>query len=112
MLDIADTRHEGILVVAPMGRLDSATAGVLETWLMERIASGETHIVLDFDRLFYISSAGLRVVLMAGKRVKAAGGRLELCALAPPIREVFEISGFFKLFDVHATLDEALAAAR
>ena len=55
--------------------------------------------MLDLGRLDYISSAGLRVVLIAAKRLKSVGGALVLCTLNPSVREVFEISGFASILE-------------
>ncbi len=93
----------------PTGRLDSATSGDLESLLIERLDQGCASVVLDLSDLDYISSAGLRVVLMAGKRLRATGGRLALACLRDSVRDLFDMSGFLVLFPVFATLDEALA---
>ena len=57
--------------------------------------------------IFYISSAGLRIVLLAAKRMKSAGGRLVLCSLNPQIAEVFDISGFTRILDILPSRDAA-----
>lgn len=93
-LDLKDDIHW----LSLRGRLDSATAGDLEQVLLPLFAGGVA-VVVDFAELAYISSAGLRVVLMAAKRAKQAGGRLMLCSLSSVVREVFEISGFLKILD-------------
>ena len=66
-------------------------------------------LVLDFAALDYISSAGLRLVLVLAKRLKQERGRLVLCAMQPHVHEVFDISGFLAILDVQATRQEALA---
>ena len=63
--------------------------------------------MVDFSALTYVSSAGLRVILMAAKRVKQSQGKLVLFGLSPQVREVFEISGFLKILDV---VDDRAAA--
>jgi anti-anti-sigma factor len=65
-------------------------------------------LLLDFTELDYVSSAGLRVLLIAAKRVKACQGRLAICALRPDVLEVFEISGFTKIFSLYPTRAQAL----
>ena len=55
-------------------------------------------LLLDLEKVAYVSSAGLRVFLMLAKQSRAAGGRLALCSLAPEVKEVFDISGFTALF--------------
>ncbi len=104
--------HGVVDVFRPAGRLDSATSGDLESLLLERLEQGCRGVVLDLSELDYISSAGLRVVLMAGKRLCAGGGRLALARLRDSVRDLFEMSGFLSLFPVLATVDEAMAASR
>ena len=89
------------------GRLDSATANDLQQVLLPLLAGASSVVLLDFAELGYISSAGLRVVLMAAKRAKQAGGRLLLCGLSSAVREVFEVSGFLKILEVCATHEDA-----
>jgi len=99
----------GAHVVKPKGRLDSSTGPAFESELMQLIERGIARLLLDFSELQYISSAGLRVVLLAAKRVKTANGRLALCSLNPQITEVFKISGFDALIDIHPNSEAALA---
>lgn len=108
-MDIETATHGDLLVVSPMGRLDSNTSPRLEALLLERISGGETRVSVDFSGVDYISSAGLRVLLMAAKRTGAAKGHFSMHALSPQIREVFEISGFLSILSVHDTLDGVLA---
>lgn len=105
--DMAD----GVAVFIPSGRIDSQTSKSFEEAVLAAIAAGSTRMVFDFADLAYISSAGLRVVLLAGKRLKTAGGKLVLTNLQPAIREVFEISGFLSLFTVTEDRSAAVAAA-
>ncbi len=96
-------------VVKPKGRLDSTTGPALESELVAIIDGGSSRLLLDFSELLYISSAGLRVVLLAAKRLKASNGRLALCSLNAQIAEVFKISGFDAIIDIHASPDSAMA---
>jgi anti-anti-sigma factor len=109
-LNLAVSTHQGVPVHAVKGRVDSATAGELEKALQPLYATPGERVVLDFGALDYISSAGLRVVLMLAKRAKSSQGRLLLCSLSPQVREVFEISGFLKILEVSADPAAALAA--
>jgi len=98
-------------IVRPRGRIDSATAGIFERAVAEVFERGSQRLVLDLSRVDYVSSAGLRATLIVGKRMRAIpGGKLALCALAPAVREVFEISGFVSIFTICASLDDAMAA--
>lgn len=103
-----ETRHD-VLILRPVGRLDSASSPELERLVAERLATGVRKLVFDFADLDYISSAGLRVVLVAGKGLRAAQGKLALASLRDSVREVFEMSGFLALFAVGATVDEAVS---
>jgi len=95
-------------IIKPKGRLDSSTGPALEAELVSVIDGGTSRLLLDFSELLYISSAGLRVVLLAAKRLKASNGRLALCSLNSQIAEVFKISGFDAIIDIHASPDSAL----
>lgn len=110
-LVIAQEKAGEVTVIAPEGRIDSATAKQLEAKVLEVVEAGENRVVVDLAAVEYISSAGLRVILLAGKKAKAGGGGLVLSGLQPTIRDVFEISGFLRLFTVKDTRAEAVAAA-
>jgi anti-anti-sigma factor len=99
-------------VLRPAGRIDSSTAGAFERAVGEVFDAGSRRMVFDFSQIEYISSAGLRATLIAGKRMRTVqGGKLVLCSLAPQVREIFEISGFVAIFAICADLDAALSAA-
>ncbi|MFY8102766.1 MAG: STAS domain-containing protein [Ramlibacter sp.] len=98
-----------IAVVRPQGRLDSATSPAFEVAVLERIEGGSRRLVLDLSEVGYISSAGLRVILAAGKKLRATQGKLVLCGLRDEVRGVFEMSGFLDLFPVTETAEQALA---
>ena len=101
--------HDAMQVFRPVGRLDSATSGELEALLVEQLDAGCNGIVLDLADLDYISSAGLRVILMTGKRLRAAGGRLVLARMRDSVRDLFEMSGFLGLFPLADSVEQALA---
>ena len=82
--------NNGILSVALEGRLDTTTAPDLEAFLAKNY-EGEGSIVIDCERLSYISSAGLRVLLSAQKKTKGAMKLINVCEL---VMEVFEMTGF------------------
>jgi anti-anti-sigma factor len=108
-MDVKATREGNAVVAQAAGRLDSNSATNFEEGLM-KIVDSESSIILDMSELSYVSSAGLRVLLMAAKKCKATGRRLALCGLLPEVRMVFEVSGFLALFVIHASRAEAVAA--
>jgi anti-anti-sigma factor len=104
------TEIQGLPVHTVRGRVDSASAGEMEKSLASAFNAPGQRAVLDLAGLDYISSAGLRVVLMLAKRAKQTGGRLLLCGLSASVREVFEISGFLKIIEVVKDVTAASAA--
>ncbi|MBX3486266.1 STAS domain-containing protein [Phenylobacterium sp.] len=108
-MQIGEETRGDILVVTPSGRLDSGSAGVLEAVLPAR-AQAHAKVVLTLADVPYVSSAGLRVLLIGAKAAKAQGHRLVLTGLSDSVREVFDISGFSTIFAIEPDLDSALAA--
>ncbi|MBE9607995.1 STAS domain-containing protein [Chitinilyticum piscinae] len=88
------------------GRLDGSTSPQLEKNLLPLLAEPGSKVLLDLAELDYVSSAGLRIILMAAKRAKQAGGRFVLCGLQPQVSEVFEMSGFTRILELAASVDE------
>jgi anti-sigma B factor antagonist len=92
------------------GNLDTNTAPQAQTQIDELIDGGSSKILINFDNLNYISSAGLRVLLATAKKLKATSGDLKICGLNKTVQEVFDISGFSSILSVVATEEDALAA--
>jgi anti-anti-sigma factor len=107
-MDITEEKHGDVMLLGIKGRLDASTASRLEEKLLASIDRGERRLVLDCSQLAYISSAGLRVLLVAVKRLSSSNGKIVLYALKDQIKEVFDIAGFSPLFPSFATQEEAL----
>jgi anti-anti-sigma factor len=110
-VEISTASHGHAIVIAVSGRLDSATARPFEARICDLIAEGHRRIIVDLAGLGYISSAGLRVLLVAAKRLKPDGGRLLLAAPGELVGQVLGISGFSGMLETCATTEEALARA-
>lgn len=108
-MNVTETRRDGHLIVAPVGRLDGSNASAFDRHLQAVIDRGDTMLVLDLANLEYISSTGLSAFLSAAKKIKRTGGRLALSNLNSRIRLVLEMSGFLRLLPVYATTDAAIA---
>ena len=99
---------DNILIVSLEGKLQSSNAAETEAEILKRLGQHNL-LLLDLGLLDYISSAGLRVVLVAAKRLKQSAGKMVLCGIRPSIREVFDISGFLTILDVVENREQALA---
>lgn len=106
-MDIKRETIGDVAVLAPQGRVDSNSAREIEEALLP-LFDGAAPVLVDFSDMNYISSAGLRVLLLAARRSKATGLPLGLCGMSKPVEEVFTISGFAKLFRIYATRAEAI----
>ncbi len=109
-MKIEMTKHGEIVVAHLEGRMDSSTAAEFDTWFGNRIQSQEARLVLGMSKLEYISSAGLRSLLAAAKRVKVASGGIVLCGVSGTVLEVIKVSGFQKIFVIKETVEEAVSA--
>jgi len=108
MVDLYPEYDDSVLVLNPLGRIDGTNAKAFEEALLGRIAAGDNQILMNFEGINYISSAGLRVLLMAAKRTEQAQGQLALCAVQDHIQEVFKFSGFSTIIPIHSDRPAAL----
>ena len=105
------TKVEGNAVIITIGgRLDAVTAPEYEKRIREMIDGGNNFFVVDFERLDYISSAGLRALLMMAKLLKEKSGQVCFANVTGNVRSVFDMSGFSGLFKMGNSVNEALAA--
>ncbi len=108
-MTIACEKFGETLIASVQGQLNSVNSAAAEAELVAHVNQGVGKLALNFAQLDYISSAGLRVVLVLAKRLKQANGKLVLFGLQPHVREVFEISGFLAILNVSDTRENALA---
>lgn len=108
-MDIQIKKEINASVVTITGRLDAVTAPDYEKQFDALMADGEARFVVDFEQLEYISSAGLRVLLATSKRLKGKGGQICFANISGMVMEVFTISGFGNIFQMHNSVAEALA---
>jgi anti-anti-sigma factor len=107
-------RDGEVAVVSAGGRLDFSAAAGFQALLEPLSAKGSdaSALVVDCAGLEYVSSAGLRVFLLAAKNAQRTGRYFAVCALQPAVREVFELSGFNRVIALHPDRAAALSAAR
>lgn len=108
-MDIREEQVEDAVVLVPVARVDSATAKAFETRVLAAVNTGAAHVVIDFSELDYISSAGLRVVLVGAKMTRAPR-KFALCGMKPNIREIFDVSGFARILTIVADRSAALGS--
>jgi anti-sigma B factor antagonist len=107
-MDISEDRKANALILALSGKLDATTAKTFEEKILGVINSGEQRLVLDLSQLEYISSSGLRVLLLAAKQLQRTHGKIVLYALQDHIRQVFDLAGFSSILPIYGSRDEAI----
>ena len=90
------------------GRIDGTTSTDVERQLKEMLLNGKRNLIVVFEQVNYISSAGLRVFLMVQKQLKQAGGEMVLAALPTAVQDVFRVSGFTQVFRIAETQEAAV----
>ncbi|MGH7390066.1 MAG: STAS domain-containing protein [Candidatus Rokuibacteriota bacterium] len=111
-MELAQRRYPGAIVLSPVGRIGHDEAEAFRQALQAHLvtcAAGRDAVVLDLGAVEYVSSAGLRALLLAARQAKAQGGTLVVAALTPFVREIFEISRFTMLFRTFTSVRDALA---
>ena len=111
-MDLNPTRNGKAMVVHPQGRIDHGSAPEFQTALLDAVqqCGGDPDtLVIDMAGVEYISSVGLRALMIASKQAKAQGARIAAAALTPVVREIFEISRFQHVVTSYETVDAAIA---
>ena len=111
-MEFAQEQAGEVAIVKLAGRLDSSAAQPAEENFTRVLGNGAPHLAIDMTGLEYISSAGLRVLLVVAKKVQQAKGKMVLFGLVPHVREVFSVSGFDKIFAIQPDAAAAVASVR
>ena len=106
------TTDAGILTLTMRGRLDGDTTDKFAEVLNGFIDKGDHKIVLEFAAVDYVSSVGLRALMVGAKRVAPLGGKIVICAPHARVVKLLEIAGFTSILPIAATRDEALERLR
>jgi anti-anti-sigma factor len=106
------TSDNGILTLTVSGRIDADTTGQFQDALNGFIDQGERKIVLDIAGVDYVSSVGLRALLVGAKRLSPLGGKMVISAPHPRVLKLLELAGFMSILPITATRDEALERLR
>lgn len=106
---VQPSQRDGIGVLAIEGFLDAHTAPSFEEAIQSEISAGRNRLIVNCEKLGYISSAGLGVFMTFIEEVRDAGGDIKICGVIPKVAQVFEILGFNSLFDIVADVPQAVA---
>jgi anti-sigma B factor antagonist len=109
-MNLTERQQGEVVVIAVDGRLDANSSGNLESRFLQLVEQGRSKFIFDLARLDYVSSAGLRSILVAAKKIKTIKGSLALSGLNENVKEVFDMSGFSTIFSIYGTEAEALTA--
>jgi anti-anti-sigma factor len=107
-MTITTEERDGAIVLGLQGRLDANTSEEAQKEVMNQLNQGNAALVINLTELEYISSAGLRVLLLVLKKVTKSSRKLGLYGLKPHISEIFKIAGFGALFEIFDSKDAAL----
>jgi anti-anti-sigma factor len=111
-MDIEKVEREGIVCLKIDGRLDAKTAFDAEARVKEVLGEGRRQLLFDLSGMDYISSAGLRVILMAVKALRSKKGQVVLCGLTPYVKEIFDVSNFSSIIPIADTVETGLQQMR
>ena len=110
-MEFSSLRFADVIVVAPVGRIDHESAETFQTTLepiLVAAAGMNGALLLDLSKVPYISSVGLRVVMMAAKHLRARKARIAAAALQPIVHEIFEIARFNHVVELYPSMRDAL----
>lgn len=107
-MNMGQSKENNTLVLTPEGKLDSNSAHGFETSVLKSIDNGENSIIIDFSKVYYMSSAGLRTLLVIAKKMKEANGKISIYNVSGEVSKVIYISRFDKIINVFSSKSEAL----
>ena len=105
MLNITKNEAEKALCICLEGKLDTVTSPDLEDSIKESI-EGKEELILDFENLSYVSSAGLRVLLAVQKIMNGCGGTMKVLHVNQEIMDIFDVTGFADILTIDNSEDE------
>ncbi len=108
-MEITLQEQDGVVALAINGRLDAVSAVDADKEFSKVLDGDKDKLLINLRALDYISSAGLRVLLVVAKRMQQKGGKVALCCMVDNVKEVFEISGFSSIFKIFDSQEECAA---
>ena len=111
-LKLGHYTKDGIEVVDVAGGIDVFTAPRLRELLIDLVSKGSCQLIVNMEKAEFLDSAGLGVLVGGLKRVRARGGWLDLACTRERILEIFRVTGLTKVFGIHQTVGQAIAARK
>ena len=109
-MDVTFDRRDGVLFISASGRLEAANAADFLKAVQAETDDSDRAVIMDFEKLQYLGSAGLRVVFMTASELKKRDARFAVCAPPKPVAKVIHLSGMDQMIAVHPSRAEALAS--
>jgi anti-anti-sigma factor len=109
-MEVRFEEREDALVVAVAGSIDALNAEDLEQAIEAKIAVGSVRIIADLSGVTFVSSTGLRALLVAVKRSRTEGGDFRIAAASGSVQQVLELSGFTSILKTFETVEQAVAS--
>jgi anti-anti-sigma factor len=107
IMEITTRTQDGITIIDISGKLDASNSKVAEKTILDAEGEG-SKIILNMENLEYISSAGLRVLLLSAKKARSGHGKFCIVSLSESVQDVFEISGFSAIFEIADNVEEGI----
>lgn len=108
-MDISEENKGDVTIVELKGRIDSNSAKIFGDKLTDLVTAGRARLILDLKDIIYISSAGFRALLLAGRVAEEKNGTIALCNVSSEVRRLFDLARFTDLFPIYSSRDEGLA---
>ena len=108
-MEIGEEHRSDITIVEIKGRIDIDAASSLGERLTALIKAGRNRVLVDLKNLVYISSAGFRALLIAGRLADENKGSLVLCSLSNEVQRLFDLGAFTDLFQIYSSREEGFA---
>jgi anti-sigma B factor antagonist len=107
-LELETTERDGVSVLTLRGEIDVYTAPRMRQAIVDLVDAGSLNIVVDMEKVDFLDSTGLGVLVEGLKRVRTRGGNLAIVVTQDKIVKIFDITGLNKAFPIHGTLEDAL----
>jgi anti-anti-sigma factor len=108
VIDLKEEKKAGVLILKVKGRLDAVSSPFAEKKVFDCINNGELKLLLDFEGVNYLSSAGMRMLLSTAKKLKTLSGKLVVCSITPNVMDVLKMSGFDHVLELASDEEEGI----